>query len=462
MLKIKKMYHSIQEKCPHFARRFFHNLLVGVLFMVVLMPLEDTETFQWFEDVGIDWVIQMFRATPPKDNKTPSFVVLDIDEATYQAWGEPLMTPRDKLLQLIKMATDTEKQAKIVMIDVELSYRTDRSQPLDHPNNQADKALYDFFENYAETCKGNENCPYPYIFLTRLSRPSLETNRPYREQVTSFLDPVVTPEHRIYWAATLFDLESDQVMRRWHLWQATCRGDMATVLPSMQLLAKAVHDNSLPRKLAELAQYKPDCRIRGNFEINHSEEARLNSRILYRIPWSLQDNEKLPMVNGHTILDSVSVKTLTEDTAKTVDASFFKDRIVIIGGSYEASRDIYATPLGKMPGSWVLANATHSLLQHGELEPAKKLKYLAEGFLILLMSVVFACFSLPWGVIATLIAFTIVIIPASFWLFEDGVWLSFVGPLFGIAAHSVHATHKELREKSEGLQRQIEEMSHVR
>jgi len=438
MLKTQQIY--------HFVHHFLYNLFWGVTFAVVLIPFHQTDTYQWLEDVAIDWMIQIFRATPPKDKKTPPFVLLDIDEATYQSWGEPLITPRDKLLQLIKTAT--ENQAKIVMIDVDLNYLTDRSQPLDHPNNQADYELYQFFEKYQETC--GQECPY--IFLTRHSRRSLDPTQPRREQGQSFLDPVVIAERRIYWAATLFDVESDQVMRRWHLWQTTCNGDAGDILPSMQFLAKAVHENNFQQKLVELAEHKPDCRIRGDLARNHPEEARLNNRILYRIPWHLKEGEQLSTVDdGHLLLESVSVKTLLERSDK-LTGNAFKGRIVIIGGSHEGSRDSYATPLGKMPGIWVLANATHSLLQHGEFESSEKWqKYLVEGFLIVFMSIVFACLSTPLGILAS---FTLLIIPASFWLFEDGVWLGFVIPSLGIAIHSAHAGYEELRKK-------VEELSHV-
>lgn len=433
---IKKWWHNLS----HFCRHALCNLLVGLIITLSLIPFHHTDTYRWLEDISIDWVIKMLRANPPTDQTTPSFVILDIDEATYRHWDKPLITPRDNLLQLIKIAT--EKQAKIVMVDIDLSDLTDRSQPLDHPNNQADKALYEFFKEYQKNC--GQNCPY--IFLARRSYPSLNPEQPYREQSRSFLDPVVTPERRVYWASTLFDLESDQVLRRWHLWQPTCNGEDGNVLPSMQFLAKAVHHNQIQQELEELAHHKPDCKNLNSLEESHSAEAHLGRRILYRIPWHLESNERLPnMANDRMLLERFSVKTLIEGIAKPSGYSF-QEQIVIIGGSYADGRDIHATPLGKMPGIWVLANATHSLLQ-GELKQYKVLKYLAEGLLIVIMTFAFVCFSSFLGMFLSGMVIIVGMIPLSLQLFGYAVWLDFVFPLLGVQIHYMYERDKELRQK---------------
>lgn len=451
-------YHYTKEhwyNTPHFYRHLLGNLVVGLVITLLLLPIHHTDTFRWIEDVGIDWVMQMLRGTTPANKTTPSFVVLDIDEATYRHWEEPLITPRDKLLRLISMATNN--QAKVVMVDIELNYLTDRSKSLDHPNNQADKALFDFIARYDATC----HQPCPYIFLTRVTRSSLALAKSlYREQVPSFLEPVVTKSRYIYWASTLFDLEHDQVLRRWHLWQATCNDQAGEVLPSMQLLAKAVSDNptqGVSQLLEDLKKSKPNCtaEVQSDTPESHAEEARLKRRILYRIPWHLQPGESLPkMANGKPLLETLSVQKVTEGEIKPIAESFFKERMVIIGGSYEGSRDIYATPLGKMPGTWVLVNATHSLLQHGELTPPHEwVKWLTEAILIVIMSLAFVYFKSFYGMLVSGIVIIIGMIPVTFWLFEYGVWLDFAIPLIAVQIHYMHARYEELqqRDKARGI-----------
>ncbi len=450
MKKFRQLYHHTKEhwyNTPLFYRHLLGNLVVGFLITILLLPFHHTDTFRWLEDVGIDWVMQILRATPPAKENTPSFVVLDIDEETYRHWKEPLITPRDKLLRLIQMAT--QHQAKVVMVDIELNYLTDRSQSLDHPNNQADKALLDFIADYDATC----HQPCPYIFLTRATRSSLTpAESPYREQVQSFLDPVVAKSRYIYWAATLFDLESDQVLRRWHLWQATCNDQVGSVLPSMQLLANAVNNEAIQgvkQLLEQLKSNQPNCtaEVQSNTSENPAEEARFKRRILYQIPWHSQDREKLPNVaDGHLLLDKVSVQTVTEGEAKPIAESFLTGRIVVIGGSYENSRDIYATPLGKMPGTWVLVNATHSLLQHGELTPLLEwMKWGTEVILIVIMSLAFVYFKSFYGMLVSGMVIIVGMIPITFGLFKYGVWLDFAIPLMAVQIHYMHARYEELQ-----------------
>jgi CHASE2 domain-containing sensor protein len=443
----KQHYHYTKQHChnhPLFCRHLRDNLVVGFLITILLLPFHHTDIFHRIEDIGIDWVIQMLRATPPAKQDTPSFVVLDVDEATYRLWGEPLITPRDKLLRLIQMAT--QHQAKMVMVDIELNYRTDRSQALDHPNNQADKALFEFINQYDASCQE----PCSYIFLTRSTRKSL-TESPYREPVSSFLDPVVAKSRYIYWASTLFDIEHDQVLRRWHLSQPLCQGKVGDVLPSMQLLADTVVKNQTlsgtKPLLEKLDLVKPDCTVQGHQEgFEPVEDDQLKRRILYRIPWHLP-GEKLPnMEDGHLLLEKLSVQSVTAGDAKPIAASFLPGRIVVIGSSYESSRDIYATPLGKMPGIWVLVNATHSFLQ-GELTPPSSwVIWLTEAILIVIMSLVFAYFDKSfYGMLVSGIVIIIGMIPFTFWLFEYGVWLDFAIPLIAVQIHYMHARYEELQ-----------------
>ncbi|OQW93600.1 MAG: hypothetical protein BWK79_10295 [Beggiatoa sp. IS2] len=185
-----------------------------------------------------------------------------------------------------------------------------------------------------------------------------------------------------------------------------------------------------------------DCKIEGKRQI--TDDTELGRRIFYRIPWRLQSNERFPtMGDGNPLFELRSAQEITEDRKKIPD-SFLQGRIVIIGGSYEASRDIYATPLGRMPGIWVLANATHSLLQHGELKRYEWQKWVTELVLIIIM---FICFSSFWGIIISWIVVITIMIPINLLLFKYGVWLSFVLPLFSVLLHHLYERDKEIRGK---------------
>ncbi len=463
-----------------FFHRLSHNLLIGFGVSLLFLPFHDTHFFHQVEDWAIDVVIKLHSGTPPAKLDTPSFVWLDIDEPTYRNWGEPLMTPRDKLLQLLKVAV--REQAKIVVVDIDLSCPTELTCPLDRRlasldklGNQNDKELYNFLASYEATYCQKRKCPY--LFLARNTRNPLDSNFPYREPVASFLEPVIKDSPQLHWASTLFDLADDQRLRRWHLWQPTCDGEVAGVLPSMQWLTQQIMENGNTGQDI-LKKYVPHCpsvqaqsghvlpeEEGGWFDlvkqtmtsikqavtkclgghIDPLEDSELKRRILYRIPWS---EIRLPtMADGHLLLDIIPAQHITDNGKnKPLAPDFLKGRIVVIGGSYESSRDIYATPIGRMPGALVLINAIHSRLQHGELHPPECWKMvLTEISLIVLMSLVFSYFSAFSGLLVSGFIIIFIFVPLlTFSLFDKyGVWLDFAIPLLAVQLHYLHLRCKE-------------------
>ena len=444
---------SYWQNLKPFYRRLTINMLIGLTITLLLVMVQDTRFFHETEDIGIDWVMKMFRNTPPTQD-TPPFVLLDIDEKTYQHWQEPLLTPRDKLLELLKFAVGG--QTKIIVVDIDLSYPIERSSD---KLNFADQALYDFLAQYDKQCP-NTGCPH--ILLARTFRKSLEDNDYVVRH--SFLDSVVANSTHIHWASTLFDLSRDRMLRRWRLWEATCSGQFPVVVPSMQLLTVALLDNPAPgscRIANELAAVMPvDCEgdkswtastwhdtmrlyVSSKLQLDISP-SRLSRRILYTIPWQLPKGEARPPTPlGSPLLSTLPAYKIT--ASNRVDNALLRDSITIIGGSFEDSRDIFATPLGWMPGELVIANAIHSLLQFGELKPPPLWAIvLIQVLLIFIMSLAFARFSSFFGMLASGAVIIIVMIPFSFWLFEYGVWLNFAIALVIIQLHQMAAEYREM------------------
>jgi len=413
--------------------------------------------------------MKMFRNTPPSQD-SPPFVLLDIDEKTYQHWQEPLLTPRDKLLDLLKFAI--EGQPKIIVVDIDLSYPIERfSDKL----NTADQALYDFFAQYEVHCS-KTGCPH--ILLARTFRQSLKDNG-YQAVRPSFLDRVVANSLHVHWASASFDLSRDYILRRWHLWEVSCSGQFPVVVPSMQLLTVALLDN--PNQGAcqianQLAAVMPvDCEgdnswtapachdtmhlsVSRNLQLNFSP-SRISRRILYRIPWELPKGNARPLTRqGNPLLSTLSAYKITEHAP--IDNTLLRDTITIIGGSFKDSRDIYATPLGWMPGELVIANAIHSLLQFGELTaPPLWAVILIQALLIFIMSLAFTFFSSFFGMLISGAVIIIVMVPFSFLLFEYGMWLDFAIALVIVQLYEMTMAYREMlqmldiKRKSEILQK---------
>jgi hypothetical protein len=108
-------------------------------------------------------------------------------------------------------------------------------------------------------------------------------------------------------------------------------------------------------------------------------------------------------------------------------------RVVIIGQTFEEADDRYSTPLGRMPGVVVLANAIDSMAGHKFIrEPNKAFFYLG---LLATIVIVGAISALAPALVSTAIAtvFVIFIVGlASVVLFREGVWLDFSAPIIAI------------------------------
>ncbi len=478
------------ENLSHFWKDFCWNFACGVIIAIFLLLFEQQmpSLFHDIDDWGIDQVISWYRGiSPPKDSYP--FVVFDIDESTYREWGEPLLTPRDKLLQLLKLAN--AGRPKLIIVDIELSRPTEQ-----------DAELLTYLETY---CQGQNQptdfCP-PVIFARALQTGLTKAGGELTYSVskrTPFDTEAVTKSPYLHWGSTLFEPSSSGSLRRWNLWEATCQGDSSdpqpgTVIPSIQLLAAKLLKDT-PNGVTELnntlrQHFLPkDCANPQSEEEHHTASwwqsltecinppdkaaetakvtvandltinllpSHLNRRLIYTIPYQPEEGEARPVVQkGQAyLMTSFSAKWLL-DYEKTLDPelTLLKNSVIVIGGSYEESGDIHATPLGFMPGYLVVINALHSLIQFGELKPMPPcIQYLGiELGLILIVSWIFAHprFNSITAALGLGIIIAVILIPSSVLLFEYGVWLNFLLPLIGVMLHQLIAHFEELQELAE-------------
>ncbi len=138
----------------------------------------------------------LYRGDLVKGN-TPPFVIIDIDDETYQNWKEPLFTPRDKLLKLIQFAITG--QQKLIIVDIAI-YQQQPGQL--HPHD-------------------------------------LDLQQ-YLAQRPTFLDQIVINSKHIHWATTQFEREYARILRCWHLLTPTCTKNIANIVLSVPLLATSL------------------------------------------------------------------------------------------------------------------------------------------------------------------------------------------------------------------------------
>jgi CHASE2 domain-containing sensor protein len=134
-----------------------------------------------------------------------------------------------------------------------------------------------------------------------------------------------------------------------------------------------------------------------------------------------------------------------------IDSTLFTDKNVIIGASHQDSADIHGTPLGYMPGSLIIVNAVNSLQTKGELvSPSLITTLLIELVLLVIISVAFAMLIPSVAFILSTGFIVLVLLPITYWIFKDGVWLDFALPLFAVELHQLvssaeHSVQQKLK-----------------
>lgn len=456
-----------RSRRSHLVQHTLGNLVVGLGIAVLLWNLHGTHWIHEIEDTAIDWVMTMQWGVQPTRPSVP-FALLDIDEATYRQWGEPFHIPRDRLLTLIKYAV--EGDPALIVVDIDLSQRGH--------DPEADARLQDYFSSYDASGR-------PPLILSRVFREPLDPHTmPYRSPRRSFLeaDERIARSPLIHWGSPLFNLDQDRVLRRWRLWEPVCtEAGHGDVVPSIQLLAVAllrsdrqnpewtvhtVHKTLAPLAPEHCAGGHPDTDdpdghgAHGGhgghgsdetFEIAgltlHTQPNTVAQRILYTQPWRLRTGQVRQKITwrGRDV-SALSIRSALPIGRQPVDQSWLAGKVVVIGASFAESFDRHLTPLGEMPGVLVLINAIQSLHQHGELEaPPVYVKLLVEAVLIVMMSLVFACFTSFWGMVVSGVVIVLALLPLSFIVFQYGVWLDFAIPLIAVQLHQMAESLREAK-----------------
>jgi len=451
---------------PAFTRKLIGNMIVGLSILLLLTGLHDTPFHSDMQDAALDWMMKMYSGTPPKKH-TPPFAFLDIDETTYRSWGEPYISPRNKVLELLKFALSGNPEA--VVVDIDLSRRAGKG----------DEALAEYFRHYpaARPPENKRQQDNPPIFLSRVFRPLKDAAKGIDyEFMPSFLDQAVTSSPLVYWTSPLFDIDEDFVIRGWRPWEITCDRNTVTITPSVQLLvylqlnahqSLAHFIDEIRRQLTETnanqcngtmitnagmqaggeSESPDDMTFKiGELEL-HRRSTNLSRRFIYEVPWKLEPNETRPVVEYQgkvaPILSTRSAGVITQQS-DMVDSSWLAGHIVIIGGSYSEGRDIFPTPIGQMPGAMVLVNAIHSLLQYGVLSPPPMwIMLLVQSLLILLISIIFSRFDSFWGLLVSGGMVILLLLPVSFWIFRYGIWVDFALPLLAVQFHHMAMEFRE-------------------
>lgn len=359
------------------------SVLFGILIEIVILLFQPPLLMvRRVGDDTADQMIRLLERTTSTIPKSPAFVFIDIDDATWKSWGSPLVTPRAHIATLLARVARSKPLA--IALDVDLAY----------PDGTDGKALKDFLEDYKPE--------WPPLLLVRSLANDPDGGLP-RPRVTDYDGAIgqrtvngelVPAKDNVMFTSPLFERDADGKVRRWKLFAEACDGGAPIVVPSMHLAAamiarQAIYgappgDEVLPlkRMTGSLAPFTPaNCQpVSGGhkgpldslpldrpIEIENDD---VSKRVIYRVAWKpgevgLGPVVDMPAGGGQTQLVAVRPARLAVPGDPNAALPDLEGKIVVIGGSFASSGDRYNTPLGVMPGSLMIINAIEALTENG-------------------------------------------------------------------------------------------------
>jgi CHASE2 domain-containing sensor protein len=459
-------------------RRLVSSIALAVAVHLLLESVSSAGWRRQAENAAIDWMMSAsahrISTSRPPDAKV-AFTVLDIDDESYTKWNEPLFTPRDKLLELIKFAV--LNGARIVIVDVDLTNKTgpiNDTAPDGRDASSDDMKLADFLKNpfLKITAIRPERQKSAILLVRDFKVVSAPNSRACREPRHSFLEQNgFGLSSNVYFASVKFEQEEDQVIRQWRLWERICGTEKPDFVPSVELLTVMLLNSSdkdpdphsgfrdfaatIPAEDQRTCQWPGEdvrtWKAPGGIELS-SARSGISERIIYRIRWQdgaggrgwplvrLPDGSEVPSVMRF------SARTITDPDAEhpSPPKEAVVNRVVMIGNSSVEGRDWHGTPLGAMPGELILVNSIDSLSRVGQLKlPSCITYYLSLLGTTALMVWTFSRLHQFWAMLVSGVAIILILLPISYIYFQRGYWSDYAIPLVAVLFHNMAEEFKE-------------------
>jgi hypothetical protein len=415
--------------------------------VILLHVLQQTRwgesTLDKFLDRFVSWESRKAMQVQSDVQEAPILFV-DIDDETYKEWGEPLITPRDKLAGILQILH--EAGAQVIVLDILLEGSDCLSEN--------DEKLLEVLEKIELDTKNTTKVILPQRigFDGRLKRNLFDV---LFDQNHSVGDSRFRALYRA--APSLSATSSDNVVRYWNLYEEFRRQDgkpeiiwgypIVTVLLAVE---GSLHGlESFQEKLSRN-------------ESNHAREFEI-------LRLSNGKTIKLPYDRAHLYLQRLRFLLVPAGSGKDYSADknvanegnlfqtvvryreleyyrhLFKGKVVIVGNSSPDAGDMHRTPIGEMAGMYILANSINTILTKEQpSRPPGWVSILIETVVIILAAYVFLYFtSLLAQIIASLLILIVFGWFSYLYFLETGVFLNFV---FAIVGMSFHETTKDLEE----------------
>jgi len=404
-------------------RRFYKSLLLGCAVAFLLSVFSYLGYLDGVEAKALDFLMALRGR-----ERSPEIVLVKIDDQAFEKLAEKQPLPRAYLASLIEVAA--RAGAKVIGVDIELKVPTDPAE---------DQQLLRVIQNV-------EAAGQSRIVLTYVLRPDRENGAGPRYRRAPFYAPALDGPAGFANAW----VDSDGLVRNIPL---AARADHDGFFPAFALAVLA-GEAGYDAKTLEAALHRD-----GEIELRLPEWNRLDGKLLQdRTPlrFSLDESWKINFAGGResfVALPSEPLAMLARTGVPLAADNPLRGKIVLIGATFQDSRDFLPTPYGLMSGLEIHANIIHTLLTRSQIAPAQRVL----AFFILLV------FSLATSLLVTLLrptrvavfslaAIPFLLLPLSYAAFAYvGLWIDFVTPFLAIGGGALAAQYLETRHVRKSL-----------
>lgn len=426
------------RKFPRKKRaHFFINLAIGLGIVVLLHFLQET---RWGEGT-LDKFFDLFVSSESKkaarvqvDLRQAPILFVEIDHETYAKWGEPLITPRDKLARILQVLH--ESGAKVVILDVLLE------GPDCRPEN--DRALLEAIKKIRDDPAGRMQLILPQ----RIGFEGGLKKTVFDEALGKGSPGNESGPPRIYRATpTLSATGSDNVVRYWNLYERY-RGDdgLEDIIWGTPIVAVLLAVEGGLHKLEPSGEI---LRTIGDHRGTSFDVLRLNNGKNIRLPYDnahlyLQRLRFWLVPQGPSAAGNLFQTVVKYDELESY-RDMYKGKIVVVGNSSPDVGDIHRTPIGDMAGMFVLGNSIYTILAKDQPSPPSIwLSLIIELVVIVAAAYFFLYFTSLLAQIIATVSILAVFGYFSYLLFlRTGIFVNFV---FAIVGMGFHETAKDLEE----------------
>lgn len=332
---------------PHAKTELFITICVGIVILIIFHILSMREWGDNIANYSHDRLsakesAKSLQAGPANTN----LFFFDITDEDYLSWGEPVLTPRKKVAKLVEFAW--RGGAKVIVLDILLNH-PDCCDPT------GDRALRNLFLRMQHI--KNVHVVVPVVFdISGKIKPTFiddllddPDNRTFHRG-TPIANAAANDKKFRFW--TPFRRQNDTTGNSVVVWSvpvvasAYFMGQEQNLSATAQQLNTKTNSHSISIGTRVVSF---DIDEKGNPIPNDSQ--RIRFRLIPPTVPSFSSNLAYRRLTAGTILNN-SIDPPDE----------LRSSIAIIGASHQDARDSFKTPVGDLPGMYIMGNAVHTVI----------------------------------------------------------------------------------------------------